>query len=164
MYAKALSGSAVRSRAVSFATARPYPAGRHRRNRREIEAVWIERKLDALPAFVGEELLAEAIEHTKQFLEAFSDVSCVIEDLIAEGDKVVGRLAISATHSGPFAGRAAAGKRVSFGSFRIYRVANGKIVETWATQDRLGLLEQLGLVQSTVADVQWAAGERGRHE
>jgi len=40
-------------------------------------------------------------------------------------------------------------------------VANGKVVETWATQDRLALMEQLGLVQST-GGVSWAAGEDER--
>lgn len=126
--------------------------------RREIEEVWMNRKVDALRDFVGPDLLQAATEHTQQFLDAFSDIHVAIEDLIAEDDKVVARLMISATHSGPFAGSAGTGKRISFGSFRIYRVADGKIVETWAMQDRLALMQQLELVQTTAGPVEWAAG------
>jgi predicted ester cyclase len=130
--------------------------------RREIHEIWIERKIDALARFIGDELLEEAREHTQQFLDAFSDIDIVIEDLIAEGDKVMARLSISATHSGPFAGRPATGEPISFGSFRIYQVVEGKIVETWAMQDRLGLMEQLGLVQTSACHVQWAGGDEQR--
>ena len=125
-----------------------------------IDVVWRQRKLEELPRFFGGDQLEEATEHTRQFLDAFTDIECVIEDLIAEDDKVVGRLMLSATHSGPFAGRAGTGNRVSFESYRIYRVADGKVVETWAMQDRLGLLHQLGLVSSEANDVNWAAGGR----
>ena len=127
--------------------------------RREIDEVWIKRNVDALHNFVGPDLLEEATEHVRQFLAAFSDIDVMVEDLIAEDDKVVGRLMISATHSGPFAGRAGTGKRISFASFRIYRVADGKVVETWAMQDRLALMEQLGLVQATAGPL---SGQRGK--
>ena len=69
---------------------------------------------------------------------------------------------LSATHTGPFAGRAGTGERVSFASHRMYRVADGKIVETWAMQDRLGLLDQLGLVSIAAADINWAGGRPAR--
>lgn len=123
-----------------------------------VDVVWRQRRIEDLPRFIGGDLLEEATEHTQQFLDAFSDIDVVIEDLIAADDKVVGRLMITATHSGPFAGAPGTGKRVSFASYRIYRVGDGKIVETWAMQDRLGLLEQLGLVQSTATGVNWAGG------
>lgn len=127
--------------------------------RRQIHEVWTERRVEALPDFVGPDLLEEATEHVRQFLDAFSDIHVDIEDLIAGGDRVVARLTISATHSGPFAGAAGTGNRISFGSFRIYRISDGKIVETWAMQDRLALMEQLGLVQTAAGPVEWAAGE-----
>jgi len=127
--------------------------------RRQIEQVWNAHKLEKQREFVGGDLLADSMEHTQQFLAAFPDVRVAIEDLIAEGDKVVARLHISATNTGPFAGQPPTGKKIQFTSFRIYRIAGGKIVETWAMQDRLGLMEQLGLVQSASGDVNWAAGQ-----
>lgn len=51
-------------------------------------------------------------------------------------------------------------KKVAFRSFRVYRIADGKIVEAWTMQDRLGLMEQLGLVQSASDNVDWVARER----
>ena len=127
-----------------------------------IDQIWIKRRIEALPQFVGDDLLEDASAHTQQFLDAFSDIKVAIEDLIAEGDKVMARLTVSATHTGAFAGQGATGKPISFGSFRIYRVANGKIVDTWAMQDRLGLMEQLGLVQSPGPSAEWAAGKGQR--
>jgi predicted ester cyclase len=79
--------------------------------------------------------------------------------MVAEGDKVVARLRASATNTGPFAGQPPTGVEVQIHSIRIYQVADGKIIDTWAMQDRLGLMEQLGLVQSAGGDVNWAAGE-----
>jgi len=127
-----------------------------------IDQIWIKRRIEALPQFFGDDLLEDVTAHTEQFLDAFSDIKVLIEDLIAEGDKVMARLTVSATHSGTFAGQDATGKPISFASFRIYRVANGRVVDTWAMQDRLGLMEQLGLVQSPSSSVEWAAGKGQR--
>lgn len=127
--------------------------------RRMIEEVWNGHSLENLSAFIGDELLAEALEHDQQFLTAFPDVHITIEDLIGEGDKVVARLLASATNLGPFAGQPPTGRQVQFRSIRIFRIVNDKIVETWAMQDRLGLMEQLGLVQSAGGNVNWAAGD-----
>lgn len=127
--------------------------------RRMIEEVWNGHSLENLSAFIGDELLAEALEHDQQFLTAFPDVHITIEDLIGEGDKVVARVLASATNLGPFAGQPQTGRQVQFRSIRIFRIVNDKIVETWAMQDRLGLMEQLGLVQSAGGNVNWAAGD-----
>ena len=125
---------------------------------RFVDEVWNGHKPEKLGEFVSGDLLDEFTEHTQQFLTAFPDVCITIEDLISEGDKVVGRLLISGTNTGPFADHPPSGKKIQFGSFRIYRIAGSKIVETWAMQDRLGLMEQLGLVKSA-GGVGWAAGQ-----
>jgi len=98
-------------------------------------------------------------EHVRQFMTAFPDTHVTIEDMIAEGDKVVARLRATATNTGPFAGNPPTGKKVEINSIRIYRISDNKIVETWAMQDRLGLMEQLGLVQSAGGKVNWAGGD-----
>lgn len=126
---------------------------------RELVAeVWSKHQLEKVGEFIAGDLLDDAVEHTRQFLDAFPDVQVTIEDLIAEGDKVVARLHGTGTNSGPFAGQPPTGKRITLTSVRIYRLAEGKVVESWAMQDRLGLMEQLGFVQSP-GSVNWAAGE-----
>jgi predicted ester cyclase len=127
--------------------------------RRSIEEIWNRHKREKVSEFVGDDQLQESIDYVQQFLTAFPDVHVTIEDLIAEGDKVVARLRASATNTGPFASRPPTGKKVQIHSIRIYRIAGGKITDTWAVQDRLGLMEQLGFVHSAGGNVNWAAGE-----
>jgi steroid delta-isomerase-like uncharacterized protein len=122
------------------------------------EEIWNEHKLEKVAEYVDSDLFDEAIEHVSQFLTAFPDSHVTIEDMIGEGDKVVARLVATATNTGPFAGQPATGKKVEIRSIRIYRIADNKIVETWAMQDRLGLMEQLGFVQSA-GGVNWASGQ-----
>ena len=74
----------------------------------------------------------------------FPDWSVRVEDLIAEGDKVVVRAVGSGTHRGEFMGIAPTGRRVSVTWIAIYRVANGKLAEHWQNLDELGMLKQLG--------------------
>ena len=125
--------------------------------RRYNEEIWNRHNLEKFDEFVGGDV---PLEHVQQFLAAFPDARITIEDLIAEGDKVVARLYATATNTGSFAGQPPSGKKVEIRSIRIYRIADNKIVETWAMQDRLGLMEQLGLVQSAGGNVNWAAGEK----
>ncbi|MBV9171031.1 MAG: ester cyclase [Chloroflexi bacterium] len=77
---------------------------------------------------------------------AFPDLQIEIEDLIAEGDKVVGRVTARGTHEGEFMGIAPTGKRVSFTAIDIVRIAGGQIAERWSQADNLALLQQLGPV------------------
>lgn len=83
---------------------------------------------------------------------AFPDGHMTIEDVIAEGDKVVARLTWRGTHLGEFYGVAPTGKRVAATSIGIDRFANGKIVEGWGEVDMLGMLRQLGALPAPAAD------------
>lgn len=76
---------------------------------------------------------------------AFPDLHYAIEDVIAEGDRVVQRSTASGTMKGEFLGMPATGKSASWTEVHIVRVKDGKIVEHWATVDQLGMLQQLGL-------------------
>ncbi len=80
------------------------------------------------------------------FHAAFPDVTWTIEDMLAEGDKVVIRAPMRATHQGEFFGIPPTGKQVSISGIHILRIANGKIAEHWGNNDDLGLLQQLGVV------------------
>jgi steroid delta-isomerase-like uncharacterized protein len=78
------------------------------------------------------------------YFGAFPDGHVVIDDLIAEGDKVVKRWTSRGTHQGEFAGIPATGKQVSYTGTVTYRLAGGKIVEAWWNYDLFGMLQQLG--------------------
>jgi predicted ester cyclase len=79
---------------------------------------------------------------------ALPDKVFTLEDVIAEGDKVVLRWTIRGTHLGDFGtpvGVAhATGKAITLTSTVIYRVADGRIVQEWSTHDWLRLLQQFG--------------------
>ena len=76
----------------------------------------------------------------------FPDLQVTVEDLIAEGDKVVGRMTASGTHKGEFMGAAPTNKVVTMQEIHICRFSQGKVVEHWGLEDSMGLMQQLGLV------------------
>jgi predicted ester cyclase len=75
---------------------------------------------------------------------AFPDARHVIEDLVAEGDRVVARISARGTHTGELFGHAPTGRVVTLTGIAIYRIEEGRIVERWAEQG-LGILDQLGI-------------------
>jgi predicted ester cyclase len=75
----------------------------------------------------------------------FPDIRFTLEDLVAEGDKVVYRASARGTHKGEFMGIAATGKQVTFTSIVISCIANGKFQEDWESLDGLYVLQQLGV-------------------
>jgi steroid delta-isomerase-like uncharacterized protein len=72
-----------------------------------------------------------------------------IEDVVAEGDRVVVRWTNAGTHLGEFAGAPATGRPFTIGGIDIYRVADGVLCEHWDQVDQLGMLGQLGLLPAT---------------
>jgi steroid delta-isomerase-like uncharacterized protein len=82
---------------------------------------------------------------TAMFRGAFPDFKVTIDDLIAEGDKVVIRATWNGTQKGEFMGIPPTGKRVSFGVIDIIRMAGGKAVEHWGQMDSMGMMQQLGV-------------------
>ena len=125
--------------------------------RRYAEEVYNKQDLSTYSDFVSDEILDLGVEHLEQFFNAFSNMHTNILDLFGEGEKVIARLEVHGTNTGSFAGQPPTGKKVKFESYRIYRIVNKKIVETWAMQDRLGLMEQLGFVQSASSHVNWGS-------
>ena len=89
-------------------------------------------------------------EHLKQtyplFRSALRDLHFAVEDLIGDGDKVVARYTFRGTHQGDFQGAAPSGNPVTGTGIGIFRLDNGRIAEVWAQWDRLGFMQQLGLV------------------
>ena len=107
------------------------------------------------PSFVAHDMLPnvpQTLEGAKMIhqnnIAVFPDAHVTTDDLIAEGDRVAERWTTSMTHTGaPFfiGNLPASGKKVQVMGINTYRIANGKIVETWANMDFLGVLQQLGL-------------------
>ena len=69
-----------------------------------------------------------------------------VDDLIAEGDKVAGRVTGYGTHEGELLGIPRTGKEIRMSGLVIWRIKNRKIVETWVQNDTMGLLHQLGVL------------------
>ena len=90
--------------------------------------------------------LEEAKQFVAMFDTAFPDMSTTVEDVIAEGDKVVTRVTIRGTHQGEVEEYGPpTGKQVELEGITIHRFEDGKIVEEWNSYDNLSILQQLGL-------------------
>jgi steroid delta-isomerase-like uncharacterized protein len=89
----------------------------------------------------------EALKHLASgYLSAFPDLHITLEDMIAEGDKVMTRVSWRGTHKGEFIGIPPTGKQVTVTGMYEYRIAGGKIAEWWDYSDNLGLMQQLGVI------------------
>jgi predicted ester cyclase len=74
---------------------------------------------------------------------ALSRITVRVEDVLVDGERMAWRWLLTGTHSGPFAGVPATGKRVTMSGMNIQRVASGKVVEHWSNADQLGLVRQM---------------------
>ncbi len=109
------------------------------------------------------------IEGAKQFAatyrQAFPDLENTIEDMVAEGDKVVVRFRGRGTHQGETeAFGPPTGKRMEITGITIKRLSEGKIVEAWTNFDALGMMQQLGLVPAQEGQQAPEQTEEGQEE
>jgi steroid delta-isomerase-like uncharacterized protein len=81
--------------------------------------------------------------------EAFPDVHVGIEDMIAEGDRVMFRDTARATHLGDFQDVPASGRQLAWTEMHFFRIRDGRIAEHWANFDQLGILMQMGAVPAS---------------
>jgi steroid delta-isomerase-like uncharacterized protein len=128
--------------------------------RRLYEEVFNQKNLAAIDDFIAPTFVNHSaaqlgmtdgdLEHVTQFLsmvmQVFPDLHYTVEDLVAEGDKIVARLTISGTQQGAFMGIPATGKYATISDIEIFRITGGKAVECWVQVDFLGLLQQLGAI------------------
>ena len=94
----------------------------------------------------GNGKLMNSIERRKDevvFFRAFSDIRAVVEDQIAENDKVANRITMTCTHSGEYQGILGTGKRIVIPYIDITRFEGGKIVEEWVEFDINGIVQQI---------------------
>jgi predicted ester cyclase len=92
---------------------------------------------------------AKGPEGFKQYITiyrtAFPDLHCTIDDMVAEGDKVVSRFTLRGTHKGDLMGIAPTGKKAEIMGIAMNRFAGGKEVEAWGSYDMLKMYQQLGI-------------------
>jgi predicted ester cyclase len=113
--------------------------------RREQEELWNHTgNLDAAGELFAPELAEAARQEAADFRRGFPDVVSTIEDLIAEGDKVVARWRSRATHQGEYMGIPPSSKEVEFTGISVYRIEGRRIAESWTVEDDLGLMRQIG--------------------
>ena len=96
--------------------------------------------------------VATALERYREFLVArrpvFPDRRFVVEDMIAEGDKVSARFTMHGTHKGELRGIAPSATELTMTGIDMIRLSEGKMVEDRVEVDQLGMMQQLGAVTS----------------
>ncbi len=85
----------------------------------------------------------EFLSRIASFREAFPDLTFKIDHLVGEGDMFVSHWVATGTHDGEWMGIAATGKKIEYTGVNLFRIACGKIVESWGEANHLGLLQQL---------------------
>lgn len=124
--------------------------------RRFTEELFVKKNISLISEFLDANIIThttmgdfKGYEGFKQFITpyyaAFPDMSLVNEEEIAEGDKVVLRQTVTGTHKGSLMGIPPTGKKFAIQEIVINRYVDGKIVESWALADLMGMMQQLGL-------------------
>jgi steroid delta-isomerase-like uncharacterized protein len=121
------------------------------------EEVWNKRRLELVdeiispshalhdPNVSGSAVGPEAYKRqVTRFIMAFPDLHFSIDDVVVEKEKVAVAWSISGTHKGDFMGIPPTNKRISVDGISIIHIADGKIMDTYASWDALGLFQQLG--------------------
>jgi len=129
--------------------------------RRWFEEVWNKGRADAIAEMMAEDAVAHGLSDDDakplrgpqgflpfhaQFREAFPNIEVVVEDTIAEGDRVVARCAVRGKHVGDSLGFKATGAQIEFDGITIVRIKDGKFVEAWNNFDFMKMYRQLGAI------------------
>ena len=126
--------------------------------RRWVEEGWNKRNLALIdqlfaPNFYQHETGPEMVNNSEAlkifvsgYLSAFPDLQFTIEDLIAEGDKVVWRFTATGTNTGPFMGGPITGQSANVTGTITFRLEDSRMAEAWLNLDVLGLLQQMGII------------------
>ena len=127
---------------------------------RWFEEVWNQGNTGAIPEMLASDSCSRGLVNNvgepvqagqfKGFVEGmrttFPDIKFVVEDAVAEGDKVATLVTVRGTHRGPGFGLEPSGKPVEIQGLILTRFENGKIAESWNQFDFMGLLKQVGAI------------------
>ncbi len=86
----------------------------------------------------------------RNFRDAFPDLRIIVEDMVAEADKVAIRFRVTGTNKGNGLGFPATGRTIDVTGMTIIQIANGMLVHGWNNWDQLGMMEQLGITPGSV--------------
>jgi steroid delta-isomerase-like uncharacterized protein len=129
--------------------------------RRWFDEVWNKKNADAIDEMLAADGIAHGLSDDENqplkgpagfkpfhdvFRGAFPDIEVVVEDMIAEGDKVVARCSVRGNHTGDHLGIAASNSPVLFTGIAIVRIEDGMIVEAWNNFDFLKMNRQIGAI------------------
>jgi steroid delta-isomerase-like uncharacterized protein len=126
-----------------------------RRFYKEVYADWNMALVDAMlsPRFVSHDW-PEGARGPQAFRDyycairaAVPDARYVVDELIAEGDRVVVRWRLLGTHQGAFRGIAPTGRAITLKGVAVYRLEDGKLMERWVVSDLYGMLDEIGAVE-----------------
>lgn len=127
-------------------TARTDPAVGKELVRRLVDEVMNHRRLEVLPEIYADRLAGSARRWIEPFLASFADVQMRVVDLVAEGDRVVGRVLCSGTQVGEWLGHPATGRRFrDVPEVYFFTIREGRIAAAWGLEDTWERLRQLGL-------------------
>lgn len=129
--------------------------------RRVFEEVWNQRKLEVADQLLASDYVShdpaspdfgrgpDALKRlVKYYTDAFPDTHFTVDEMISEGDRVVARWTVTGTQRGQLGDIPATNRQVTVTGVEIVRISNGKVQEARTTWDALGLMRQLGAVQT----------------
>jgi steroid delta-isomerase-like uncharacterized protein len=96
-----------------------------------------------LPGVAGAEVTKKVFAG---LFRAFPDLHITVEDVVAEGDRIVIRNTVTGTHRGEYLGLAATGRSITYSEIFIIRFVDGRVAETWGVVDVAAQMKQLGLI------------------
>jgi predicted ester cyclase len=110
------------------------------------------RDLDAVDQFFAEERMVEGVRRgCFAYFNAFPDLHCSLDELIAEGDKVFLRTTMTGTHDGEYKGIDPTGRHVSAEAAEVFRIEDGRFIGYWCMTNVAGLMRQLTQDEPAVA-------------
>lgn len=128
--------------------------------RRMEDEIFNKRNLAAIDEFISPDYVLhtaapgtpadrEAVRQAmSMYVGGFPDLRISIDELVAEGDRVVGVFTFTGTHDGELFGMPATGKRISVRQIAMYRIDDNQVVEEWEVSDQLALMQQIGAIPS----------------
>jgi steroid delta-isomerase-like uncharacterized protein len=136
--------------------------------RRFFEEVWNQGSLSALDELTAPEAVAHVVGHrgpiqgvdairqtVVMYRSAFPDIHYTVEDQIAEGDKVLSRWTIRATHRGELQGIPPTGKSFTISGMTVDQGRDGQFIQSWINWDMLSMLQQIGVVPEPSGSGKW---------
>ena len=82
----------------------------------------------------------------QQVIDGFPDVRLKVDELVAEGDRVVISWTATGTHKGAFMGVPASQKKTKTQGMELIRIRKGRVTDSWHVEDMLGLFQQVGAI------------------